>query len=72
MFSVEDNEIGVDEEYFDKIFILFQRLHDKSSYAGIGIGLSIVKKIARTLGGDARITSEVRKGSIFYFSLKKD
>lgn len=71
-FSVQDNGIGIEEEYFDKIFILFQRLHDKSSYTGTGIGLSIVKKIARTLGGDTWVTSEVGKGSVFYFTVKKD
>jgi signal transduction histidine kinase len=71
-FSVQDNGIGIEEEYFDKIFILFQRLHDKSSYTGTGIGLSIVMKIARTLGGDTWVTSEVGKGSVFYFTVKKD
>lgn len=71
-FSIEDNGIGIEEVYFEKIFILFQRLHDKNSYAGTGIGLAIVKKIAQTLGGNAWVTSEVGKGSIFYFTVKKD
>ena len=68
-FSISDNGIGIEEEYKDKIFIIFQRLHTRNEYPGTGIGLAVCKKIIQRHGGDIWFTSEPGKGSVFYFSL---
>jgi len=71
IFSITDNGIGIDNQFLDKIFIIFQRLHNRDQYDGTGIGLSIVKKHVESWGGRIWVTSEVNKGSTFGFTLKK-
>jgi signal transduction histidine kinase len=70
--SFIDNGIGFNEEYADKIFEMFQRLHGRSEYSGSGIGLAIVKKIVQNYNGFITAESKPGKGSTFcvYFPLQ--
>lgn len=68
---VKDNGIGIEPDYYQRIFNLFQRLHNKEEYTGTGIGLAIVKKIIHAMGGEIWIEPNDKKGSIFIFTIPK-
>jgi PAS domain S-box-containing protein len=70
LFEIKDNGIGIEKEFYDKIFVIFQRLHNRDHFDGTGIGLALVKKQVESWGGKIGVQSNVNQGSRFYFTLK--
>lgn len=67
--SVEDNGIGIDPQFHDRVFVIFQRLHERGKYPGTGIGLSVVKKVVERHGGTIRVDSAAGKGTRISFTV---
>ncbi len=70
-FCIEDNGIGIEKEFFDKIFLIFQKLNPQEKYQGSGIGLAVCKKVVELHKGKIWVESEVGEGTRFYFTIAK-
>ena len=68
-FSIEDNGIGIDPQYFDRIFAIFQRLHKRGEYPGEGIGLAVTKRIVERHGGKIWVESRPDEGAVFHLTV---